>query len=75
MYYYYCENLLPTPAEFVHRDKQPPKTVFYTHLVIMRSIPEWLQRVTANAKVATVLSWIPSSSVTVGSEGRHMKQC
>jgi hypothetical protein len=40
----------------------------------MRS-SEWLERLTANVKVATVLGSIPASSVTVDSEGRQMKQC
>ncbi len=35
---------------------------------------EWLERLTANAVVATVLGSIPASSDTVGSEGRQMKQ-
>ncbi len=36
----------------------------------------WLERLTANAEVATVLGSIPaSSSDTVESEGRQMKQC
>ncbi len=38
-------------------------------------VAEWLERLTANAKVATVLGSIPASSVTVESEGRQMKQC
>ncbi len=33
------------------------------------------QRMKANAEVATVLGSIPSSSDTVESEGRQMKQC
>ncbi len=56
------------------------------HLSILVSCPlwpaphqwdlaEWLERLTANAKVATVLSSIPASSDTVESEGRQMKQC
>ncbi len=36
---------------------------------------EWLERLTANAAVATVLGSIPASSDTVESEGRQMKQC
>jgi hypothetical protein len=35
----------------------------------------WLERRTANAKVATVLGSIPASSDTGESEGRQMKQC
>ncbi len=36
---------------------------------------EWLERLTANAEVETVLGWIPASSDTVEYEGRQMKQC
>ncbi len=35
----------------------------------------FVQSMTANAKVATVLGSIPASSDTVESEGRQMKQC
>ena len=40
-------------------------------------LAEWLdlERLTANAKVATVLGPILASSDTVESEGRQMKQC
>ncbi len=38
-------------------------------------LAEWLERLTANAVVATVLGSIPASSDTVESEGRQMKQC
>ncbi len=37
-------------------------------------IAEWLERLTANVEVATVLGSIPASSDTVESEGRQMKQ-
>ncbi len=37
-------------------------------------LDEWLERLTANAAVATVLGSIPASSDTVESEGRQMKQ-
>jgi hypothetical protein len=37
-------------------------------------LAEWLERLTANAEVATVQGSIPASSDTVESEGR-MKQC
>ncbi len=40
----------------------------------MRS-SEWLERLTVNAVVATVLFSIPASSDTVESEGRQMNQC
>ncbi len=38
-------------------------------------LTEWLERLTANAVVATVLGSITASSDTVESEGRQMKQC
>ncbi len=38
-------------------------------------LPEWLERLTVNALVATVLGSIAASSDTVESEGRQMKQC
>ncbi len=38
-------------------------------------LAEWLERLTANAEVATVLCSIPASSDTMESEGRQMKQC
>jgi hypothetical protein len=38
-------------------------------------LAQWLERLTANAEVATVLGSIPASSDTVESEGRQMKQC
>ncbi len=38
-------------------------------------LAEWLERLTANAKYATVLGSIPASSDTVESEWRQMKQC
>jgi hypothetical protein len=38
-------------------------------------LAKWLQRLTVNAKVATVLDSIPASSDTVESDGRQMKQC
>ncbi len=36
---------------------------------------QWLERLTVNAPVATVLGSIPASGGTVKSEGRQMKQC
>ncbi len=36
---------------------------------------EWLDRLTVNAVVATVLGSMSASSDTVESEGRQMKQC
>jgi hypothetical protein len=41
----------------------------------MRYSREMLERLTANAMVATVLGSIPASSDTVESEGQKMKQC
>jgi hypothetical protein len=41
----------------------------------MKELTEWLERLTANAKVATDLGSIPASSDTVESEGWQMKQC
>ncbi len=38
----------------------------------MRSIAEWLQHLTVNAKVATVLGSLPASSDTMESVGRQM---
>jgi hypothetical protein len=43
--------------------------------LLMRYIRAGLVRLTANAKVATVLGSIPESSDTVESEGRQIKQC
>jgi hypothetical protein len=40
----------------------------------MRS-SQWLERLAANAVVATVLGSIPASSDSVESEGRQMEQC
>jgi hypothetical protein len=41
----------------------------------MRSSRVVIERLTANAEVATVLVSIPASTDTVDSEGRQMKQC
>jgi hypothetical protein len=38
-------------------------------------LAKWLERLTANAVVATVLGSIPASSDTVESEAQQMKQC
>ncbi len=38
-------------------------------------LADWLERLTANAAVATVMGSISASSDTVESEGRQMKQC
>jgi hypothetical protein len=47
----------------------------YNTIKWIGSIAEWLERLTANSEVATVLGSIPASSDTVESEGRQMKQC
>ncbi len=39
------------------------------------NLVKWLERLTANAAVATVLGSIPASSDTMESEGRQIKQC
>ncbi len=42
----------------------------------MRStVAKWLERLTANAKVATVLGSCRAFSDTVESEGQRMKRC
>ncbi len=38
-------------------------------------LAEWLKRLSASFKVATLLGSIPASSNAVESEGRQMKQC
>ncbi len=45
------------------------------HLIHGWDVAEWIERLTANAEVATVLGSIPASSDTVESEGRQMKLC
>jgi hypothetical protein len=40
-----------------------------------KALAVWLERLTANAVVATVLGSIPTFSDTVESEGQQMKQC
>jgi hypothetical protein len=54
-------------------------TVSHPHSARIRwmrsSVVEWLDLLTANAKVATVLGLIPASSDRVADEGRQMKQC
>jgi hypothetical protein len=39
----------------------------------LHDLAEWLQRLTAKVKVATVPGWIPASSDTVESEGQQMQ--
>ncbi len=40
-----------------------------------RDLAEWLERLTVNGVVASVLVSLPASSDTVESEGRQTKQC
>jgi hypothetical protein len=49
-------------------------TLFDRRHIIMKKA-EWLERLTANAKVATVLGSIPACPDTGESEMRQMKQC
>jgi hypothetical protein len=46
-----------------------------SQFAIRHNVAEWLEHLTANAEVATVLGSIPASSDTVESKGRQMKQC
>jgi hypothetical protein len=41
----------------------------------MRDLAGWLEHLTANAEVATVLDSIPASFDTGEFEGQQMKQC
>jgi hypothetical protein len=43
--------------------------------VLSQFLAEWLERLTANAKDATILGSIPASTNTAKSEGRQMKHC
>ncbi len=47
----------------------------YFVCITLWDLVEWLERLTANAQVATVLGSIPASSDTLESKGRQMKQC
>jgi hypothetical protein len=66
---------------FLHHQYGKPLGMRYGRVVeeILSScggdIAEWLEPLTGNAKVATVLGSIPTSSDTVQSEGLRMKQC
>jgi hypothetical protein len=50
-------------------------TGHFAYIKWMRSSLQWLERLTANAEVASVLGSIPASSDAVETEGRQMKQC
>jgi hypothetical protein len=55
----------------------PPGKILGTPLDMAdcgQDLADWSERLTANAKVATVLDSIPASSGTVDSEGRQGKQ-
>ncbi len=49
--------------------------IVFVFTALMRFSRERLEGLAVNAKVATVLGSIPSSSDTVESEGRQIKQC
>ncbi len=49
------------------------RVAWRTEKIIVDELAEWLDRLAASAKVATVLGLIPASSDTVESEGRHMR--
>ncbi len=51
------------------------RVIVYPIFTSGRDLPKWLERLTADADVATVLGWIPASSDAVESKGRQMKQC
>jgi hypothetical protein len=51
------------------------KYVFLSRSTMDEILAEWLEHLTAKAKVATILGSIPASSDTVESEVRQMKQC
>ncbi len=49
--------------------------ILYSQARFEPDLAKWLERLTANIEVATVLGSIPASSDTVESEGPQMKQC
>jgi hypothetical protein len=49
--------------------------IYITQVGSSRDLAEWLERLTANAVVATVLGSIPACSDTVESEERQLNQC
>jgi hypothetical protein len=53
----------------------PVRVKEFGYGVKVRDLVECLERLTANAVVASVLGSIPASSDTVESEERRMKQC
>jgi hypothetical protein len=74
----------------LHDEKKTPEEKNITLLSLYRSIwllyddmrfelwmnlTEWLERLTANTKVATFLGSIPASFDTMESEGQQIKQC
>jgi hypothetical protein len=76
------EGLRAKPAStqiglFFNSNSKNSKNVTTTAIntVEKSQLVTWFQRLTANAKVETVLGSIPASSDTVESEGRQMKQC
>jgi hypothetical protein len=49
--------------------------ILYSQARFEPDLAKWLERLTANAEVATVLVSIPAFSDTVESEGPQMNQC
>jgi hypothetical protein len=69
-----AQKSIKQPASLILITGGKFRSVFQLRVVHMDEIwPEWLERLTANAKVETVFS--PAFSDTVESEGRQMKQC
>ncbi len=65
-----CHKMLtPPPLPFLLAPRRQVEII----LTYNWDVAEWLERLVANSKVATVLGSIPSD--TVESEGRQMKQC
>ncbi len=65
-----CQVGSGSRLSFLSRIRFPSRSELLTW-----DLAEWIERLTANAEVATVLGSILASSDTVESEGRQMKQC
>ncbi len=66
----YCTGLYKV---YMHNDGL--NGIYYVFHNFHKPTVHWLERITSNAKVATILFLIPASSDIVESEGRQMKQC
>jgi hypothetical protein len=55
-------------------DQRISRLTFWRISTSVWDLAEWLERLTVNAEVATVLGSVPASSETVESEGWQMKQ-